>query len=66
MYHVSETSIVIDTTKTFHSVDSVRIKSSKIPGTYMFTTVDSTTKNSTIGFDSKVLKKQISQYFSQD
>ena len=66
MYHVSKTSIVIDTAKTFHSVDSVRIKSSKIPGTYMLTTVDSTTKNSTIGFDSKVLKKQISQYFSQD
>ena len=48
VYHVLETSIVTDTTKALHSVDSVSIKGSKIPGTYMFTTTDSTTKNSTI------------------
>ena len=48
VYHVLETSIVTDTTKALHSVNSVSIKGSKIPGTYMFTTTDSTTKNSTI------------------
>ena len=59
-------SIVIYTNKDFHSVDSVSIKCSKIPGTSMFTTDDSTPKKSTILFDCKVLKEQTPQSISQD
>ena len=111
VYNVSEKSIVTDTNKDVHSVDSLSIKGSKIPGTSMFTTAgkrksisisnegilnakqlfgsdltlktplhshlpqqsssshnlpDSTTKTSTIEFDCKISKEQISQSISQD
>ena len=63
-YHVSETSIVTDVNKDFHNVDNVSIKGSKIPGTYIFKSTDSTTKNSIIEFGFKASKKQTSQYVS--
>ena len=37
VYNLSEKSIVTDTNKDFHSIGSVSIKGSKIPGTYMCT-----------------------------
>ena len=57
MYNVLEKSIVTYTNKDFYSVDSVSIKGSKIQGTPMCTIDDSTTKNSTIGFDCKLSKE---------
>ena len=57
MYNVLEKCIVTYTNKDFHSVDSVSIKGSKIQGTLMCTIDDSTTKNSTIGFDCKLSKE---------
>ena len=52
-HQISEQFLVIDTNKDFHNVDRVSIK-------------DSTFKNSTIGVDSNVSKKQISLSASQE
>ena len=56
-YQGSKRFLVTDKNKDIQRVDNNRIKRRKNSGMYIFQNDDSKTKNSTIGFDSKVSKK---------